>query len=53
MGLQIWPDRATASSRCVLDLQKLTRLSQLQHFSGQLVKAPYVMTPLMAAAISA
>ena len=26
MGLKIWPDRAAASSRCVLDLQKLTRL---------------------------
>ena len=38
MGLQIWPDRATASSCCVLDLQKLTRLFSvpaLQRSTGQ------------------
>ncbi len=40
MGLQIWPYRTTSSSRGVVDLQKLIRRFKLQHFGGQLVKAP-------------
>ena len=32
MGLQIWPYRATSSSCCILDLQKLTGLFLIATF---------------------